>query len=494
MLHFLDVFIGFTFVMLVLSLAATALVETLANGIRNLKGVALRNSLADLLSRLLGLERQAALTVVDEMLRDRLLSDGTGKLATVMQREEFFRLLLDKAGSNADLKAKLIEAGIADPAAMLAAVRLRILDYERSNPELSNAMRASLAMLDEATGPFLAKLNGWYDQTIDRVDAIFTAKIRVWTLVVSTLMVLFLNFDAIDLINRLARDPALTARLSTQAEQQLPAYRAKVKALAQAQIAADVRKAAAASAASAAGGTEALATGDGAAKPGATNDAAGASASAPVGTATTPTPTPTPTPTIVTDGDDMLTQCAKAEARKFAAANAPAVKALAVRLPHAAPGAIADATGRLAAKLVPATSAFYTCSGVVADASDVVTLPASADAWLAGWRQAWGSDASSLPDHIGGVMLHLAGLTLSVALLSLGAPFWYETLSRFIKLRSVLSGKDDEARKERQLTSNAVGKVPPPPTLAVKAPAPTPPAPAMVPPAESAGNTAPPDP
>ena len=41
---------------------------------------------------------------------------------------------------------------------------------------------------------------------------------------------------------------------------------------------------------------------------------------------------------------------------------------------------------------------------------------------------------------------------LSVALLCLGAPFWYATLSNFIRLRSTLTQKDDATRNERQTT------------------------------------------
>jgi hypothetical protein len=43
----------------------------------------------------------------------------------------------------------------------------------------------------------------------------------------------------------------------------------------------------------------------------------------------------------------------------------------------------------------------------------------------------------------------LPGILLSWILLSLGAPFWYEVLKNFLKLRSVLATKDDEEEKEK---------------------------------------------
>jgi hypothetical protein len=42
-----------------------------------------------------------------------------------------------------------------------------------------------------------------------------------------------------------------------------------------------------------------------------------------------------------------------------------------------------------------------------------------------------------------------AGIALSTLLLSLGAPFWFETLKDVLRLRSVLAGKDDLQRAQR---------------------------------------------
>jgi hypothetical protein len=48
--------------------------------------------------------------------------------------------------------------------------------------------------------------------------------------------------------------------------------------------------------------------------------------------------------------------------------------------------------------------------------------------------------------------MNLLGVLLSAALLSLGAPFWYSALADLLKLRSVISRKDDDQRTERQTT------------------------------------------
>ncbi len=45
------------------------------------------------------------------------------------------------------------------------------------------------------------------------------------------------------------------------------------------------------------------------------------------------------------------------------------------------------------------------------------------------------------------------GMLISILLLSLGAPFWYNVLKDLLKLRSDIAGKDDTQRAERQSTA-----------------------------------------
>ena len=47
------------------------------------------------------------------------------------------------------------------------------------------------------------------------------------------------------------------------------------------------------------------------------------------------------------------------------------------------------------------------------------------------------------------------GMLITALLLSVGAPFWYGALSQLLRLRSVLAGKDDAQRAERQLTTGS---------------------------------------
>jgi hypothetical protein len=63
----------------------------------------------------------------------------------------------------------------------------------------------------------------------------------------------------------------------------------------------------------------------------------------------------------------------------------------------------------------------------------LVHVPASWAQWSEGWEK-----------------INLAGVLLTAALLSLGAPFWYGLLQKLLQLRSVLARKDDEQRAARQ--------------------------------------------
>jgi hypothetical protein len=70
-------------------------------------------------------------------------------------------------------------------------------------------------------------------------------------------------------------------------------------------------------------------------------------------------------------------------------------------------------------------------------------LPAS----FSSWRQNW--DAVKIP-----------GVILSALLLSLGAPFWYNSLKTLLRLRSEIAGKDDAQRVTRQTSQTDHGAGP----------------------------------
>jgi hypothetical protein len=90
-----------------------------------------------------------------------------------------------------------------------------------------------------------------------------------------------------------------------------------------------------------------------------------------------------------------------------------------------------------AMKNVPATSSPDANQGAIAEVD--AALAKSGVLSISGWKDFSGQ--------------RLIGILLSAALLSLGAPFWYDMLKNVIKLRSTLAQKDDQQRAERQNTS-----------------------------------------
>jgi hypothetical protein len=74
-------------------------------------------------------------------------------------------------------------------------------------------------------------------------------------------------------------------------------------------------------------------------------------------------------------------------------------------------------------------------TGLVSD--NLIQIPGGYDDWRRQWAQT-------------SAIRHLAGMLVAVALLSLGAPFWYSILKSLLQLRSTIADKDDAQRQVRQ--------------------------------------------
>jgi hypothetical protein len=107
--------------------------------------------------------------------------------------------------------------GISDPGKVLANARSLALQLELSNPELAATMRQNLALLREANSNFLAKINGWFDQTMDRVSQRFTFSTRAVTFGSALLVAFVLQLDTVALVNRLWTDQQLRDSLVREA-------------------------------------------------------------------------------------------------------------------------------------------------------------------------------------------------------------------------------------------------------------------------------------
>jgi hypothetical protein len=245
--------------------------------------------------------------------------------------------LLDK------LKLALRDNGIEDPAATLKNTRMLALEFEKSNPELAHDVRASNALLQEATSEFLAIICLNFDHLIDRVSVRFTATTRVVSVISAALVAIALQLDTVYLINRLSMDEQMRAVFVELAPKltEDPQIKDAVQA-------ADAK----------------VTEGQGAEAP--TEDANKAKV-----------------------GIDL-------EKQKY-------------------------------------YLNFLAEQGLI-------SLPVDRENWCKHWK-----------------LVSIPGLILSIFLLSLGGPFWYNALSKLVQLRSGLARKDDEQKAIRQTTQTVDG-------------------------------------
>ena len=231
MLKSIDILVGLSVVMLVASMAVTVMTGFVTH-LRNTSGLNLQQGLADMLKLINpGLTGDVVQKIAEAVLKHPLIRDKEDRMGTVVHREELTTLLMEFAAgegpkmldqaTQAELKKTLSDHGIGDPAQTLANIRVLVLQLERSSPELSNMARANLAILHEAETAFVAKINAWFDQTMDRVSKRFTMSARGITFGCGLVLALVLQLDTVALVNRISVDDALRQSLADQA-QKLP--------------------------------------------------------------------------------------------------------------------------------------------------------------------------------------------------------------------------------------------------------------------------------
>src|SRR5262245_29553445 len=340
MLKSIDVLIGLTVIMLALSMAVTVITQFVTTVI-NSRGRYLRRGLVDLLGQIdPALTEKAASTVATAVLTNPLVNATGRRLGSVVHREELTKLLMHLATDDAKdqlgdaareaLKSALKNNGIEDPEATLRKIRTAALQLESASPQLAASVRHNLAVLQEAESDLVAKINGWFDQTMDRVAQRFTAHTRAITFLGAVLVAGSLQVDAMLLVNRLSADEKLRDAFAAQARD-----RAVQKAATQ------------------------------------------TASAAPEPSSTGGEPTPPPSKT---EGE----------------------------------------------KIDREYLAFLADNGLI-------TVPRSFAEWMRHWNDvSW------------------VGVAITALFLSLGAPFWYNALSRLLLLRSVLAEKDDQQRARRQ--------------------------------------------
>ncbi len=237
MLKTIDVLIGLSVVMLLMSMIVTVMTQAVTTLLSS-RGKHLLQGIADILQQVdPTMKREIAERISRAVLSHPLIADGTGRIGSVIHREELTKLLLELASSDGPkkldqnlkdaLQGALVNTGVCRRGntveideqikGIIRNVGSVALQLELSHPELTNNERARIAMLKEANSAFLAKVNLWFDQTIDRVSDRFTLHARHVTFAGGLLLALIIQLDTAALVSRLASDDALRNSLVAQA-------------------------------------------------------------------------------------------------------------------------------------------------------------------------------------------------------------------------------------------------------------------------------------
>jgi len=233
MLKTIDILLGVSVVMLIVSMGVTVLTQFIL-GLLQSRGRNLREGLANLLQQIdPALQRDIATRISTAVLTHPMMA-ASGKfkrLGVTIHREEFTKLLMDLAAGNApkevldklgeSAKQKISEVlgknGIVNPAQVLDKVRARALQMEMNHPAQAAHERQAVALMQEANSHLVAKVNTWFDVTIDRVSERFTRSSHIITTICALVVAFAVQLDSLGLINRLSRDDALRQQLVVQA-------------------------------------------------------------------------------------------------------------------------------------------------------------------------------------------------------------------------------------------------------------------------------------
>jgi hypothetical protein len=151
---------------------------------------------------------------------------GRPRSGSVIHRDELTKLLLDLAvPATATAPSRLAPAtlktlqevltahGIPNPTATLDKIRMTALKLEETKPDLPRNLWYDTAIMQEAKSQFAAKINAWFDQTVERVSTSFTLNTRLITFACATVVALLLQLDTIALVNGLWTSDALRKEL-----------------------------------------------------------------------------------------------------------------------------------------------------------------------------------------------------------------------------------------------------------------------------------------
>ena len=231
MLEHFDTVMSFAVVMLLLSLLVTTFVQMIiaATGLR---AAVLQGGLTRLLLQAFpSLPETDAAKISEAVLRHPMISSVRGRRATSIRKDELIRLLEDIANRDStpgSAKVKELFAG-AQTALKIATTTIQTPEFAAASTALKEAIAhgfpAQAAQLHGLVDGALVggrklvqDVGAWFDTVMDRTTENFLAKTRWITAGVALALAFTLHVDSLTIIRQLASQPELRAKLIQNAD------------------------------------------------------------------------------------------------------------------------------------------------------------------------------------------------------------------------------------------------------------------------------------
>ncbi|MFI5364929.1 MAG: hypothetical protein ACHQ4J_04830 [Candidatus Binatia bacterium] len=501
-LHSIDVVIAFSTVMLLASTLVTALTQA-AVRVFNLRAKNLQAGLASLIAQidpatlapyadaiarsvlthrliaepesvLSSVAKWTGITSAAQWTRNKLRRQAkraSARPGTVIQREELIKVLLELASSpmppehfNGLQRAELARGALRTAiekdqnltaVALLPKIQRRSLELEKECPALATHIRNARAIIETAGGDFVGKINSWFDETMDRLTQQFTQQTRVLTVLGALAVAVLLPLDSLDLLKHLSIDDALRTALLKQAEQ-VQARADKLQPTPAPAAVLSLEKSIAGS-----GQAKTAPQSEDAQSPAADNGRAAAqldAARAREDLAVLRNPGLSIVPETGWFRHEYRTAYwSDSEwGSKLQAAMRLTVdgKSFTLAVDPLTPAGLRDAVNALAIALTARVEprGFIEATSRIDTPVRVVVSPTTRNGSTTVALTGGDSQTNLLTAACSWRWDLLPGVLLSVVLLSLGAPFWFEVLKKGLQLRPLLAGKEEVERAERKET------------------------------------------
>jgi len=231
MLQQLDVLIGFVVIMSVVSLLITIVTQIISSAL-GLRGLNLADALVAMIHKIEPSLDNNAKALVDRVLTQPVISDSTLKMsntfwptflkrATAIRADELLAILNDiKANRDGktppterDTASKLLDSLNTSSAAASAAISALTQQLPTLAGESFAKTVAVIKELEDSANVSLSNLEKWFESAQDRAQQWFAMHTRICTMIVAVLMAFGLQLDAFRTLARLSKDPELREKL-----------------------------------------------------------------------------------------------------------------------------------------------------------------------------------------------------------------------------------------------------------------------------------------